>query len=83
MTTWTMAPTLSTKRRVSGARPVSHEGKAASSPGGQKPSLIHRLGPASIALVPFFGGSPTKIDYRKKGTLILTSLLADLVDLRN
>ena len=23
-------------------------------------------------------GSPTKIDYRKKGTLILTSLLADL-----
>ena len=29
---------------------------------------------------PFFGeGSPTKIDYRKKGTLILTSLLEDLV----
>ena len=24
-------------------------------------------------------GSPTKIDYRKKGTLILTSLLEDLV----
>ena len=33
---------------------------------------------------PFLGeGSPTKIDYRKKGTLILTSLLEDLVaDLR-
>ena len=28
----------------------------------------------------FFGeGSPTKIDYRKKGTLILTFLLEDLV----
>ena len=28
---------------------------------------------------PFLGeGSPTKIDYRKKGTLILTSLLEDL-----
>ena len=29
---------------------------------------------------PFLGeGSPTKIDYRKRGTLILTSLLEDLV----
>ena len=29
---------------------------------------------------PFFGeGSPTKIDYRKMGTLILTSLLEDPV----
>ena len=29
---------------------------------------------------PFLGeGSPTAIDYRKKGTLILTSLLEDLV----
>ena len=28
---------------------------------------------------PFFGeGSPTKIDYRKRGTLILTSLLENL-----
>ena len=29
----------------------------------------------------FFGweGSPTKIDYRKKGALIITSLLEDLV----
>ena len=35
----------------------------------------------SSGLVHFFGGegSPTKIDYRKKGTLILTSLLEDLV----
>ena len=33
----------------------------------------------SIADLPFFGeGSPTKIEYRKKGTLILTSLLEDL-----
>ena len=31
-------------------------------------------------LTPFFGeGSPPKIDYRKKGTLILTSPLEDLV----
>ena len=31
---------------------------------------------------PFLGeGSPTKIDYSKKGTLILTSLLEDLVTL--
>ena len=34
----------------------------------------------SGALLPFFGGEfPTKIDYRKKGTLILTSPLEDLV----
>ena len=34
---------------------------------------------ASSALLPFLGeGSPTKIDYRKKGTLILTTLLEDL-----
>ena len=33
----------------------------------------------SSALLPFLGeGSPTKIDYRKKGTLILTSPLEDL-----
>ena len=39
----------------------------------------------SSALLPFifFGweGSPTKIDYRKQGTLILTALLEDLADL--
>ena len=35
----------------------------------------------SSALFPLFWGegSPTKIDYRKKGTLIPTSLLEDLV----
>ena len=34
-----------------------------------------------VDLHPFLGeGSPTKIDYRKKGTLILTSLLEDLVE---
>ena len=32
-----------------------------------------------VPFCPFWGeGSPTKIDYRKKGTLILTSLLQDL-----
>ena len=40
--------------------------------------------PPSSSLLPFFGeGSPTKIDYRKKGTLILTSLLEDLDKLNN
>ena len=36
--------------------------------------------PSNALSHPFFGweGSPTKIDYRKKGTLILTSLLEDL-----
>ena len=34
---------------------------------------------SSALLPPFFGeGSPTKVDYRKKGTLILSSLLEDL-----
>ena len=34
----------------------------------------------SSALLPFLGeGSPTEIDYRKMGSLILTSLLQDLV----
>ena len=39
------------------------------------------LGPPVVPFYPFFGeGSPTKIDDRKKGTLIiLTSLLEDLV----
>ena len=32
----------------------------------------------SSALLPFLGEAPTQIDYRKKGTLILTSLLEDL-----
>ena len=38
--------------------------------------------PSSALSHPFFGweGSPAKIDYRKKGTLILTSLLEDLDD---
>ena len=35
----------------------------------------------SSALLPLFGG-PTKIDYTKKGTLILTSLLEDLAVFR-
>ena len=33
-----------------------------------------------MPIYPFLGeGSPTKIDYRKKGTLMLTFLLEDLV----
>ena len=37
--------------------------------------LVYARSPSS-ALYPFLGeGSPTKIDYRKKGSLILTSLL--------
>ena len=36
--------------------------------------------PSSALSHPFLGeGSPARIDYRKKGTLILTSLLEDLV----
>ena len=38
------------------------------------------LGPPAVPFYPFLReGSPTKIDYRTKGTLILTSLLEDLV----
>ena len=34
-----------------------------------------------MPVYPFWGeGSPTKIDYRKKGTHILTSLLDNLVE---
>ena len=41
--------------------------------------LGKRLGPPVVPFYPFFGeGSPSKIDYRKTGTLILTSLLEDL-----
>ena len=44
-------------------------------------SLLHESRSPSSALSHrfFFGeGSPTRIDYREKGTLILTSLLKDL-----
>ena len=35
-----------------------------------------KLGPPAVPFCPLWGeGSPAKIDYRKKGTLILTSLL--------
>ena len=38
------------------------------------------LGPPIVPFSPLFWGAgfPTKIDYRKKGSLILTSLLEDL-----
>ena len=37
------------------------------------------LGSPVVPFYPFLGeGSPTKVDYRKKGTLIVTSLLAEL-----
>ena len=38
-------------------------------------TITRQSGPSTVS---FLGGSPTKIDYRKKGTLILTSLLEDL-----
>ena len=39
-----------------------------------------RLGPPVVPFCPFLGeGSPTEIDYREKGTLILTFPLEDLV----
>ena len=38
-----------------------------------------KLGRPVVPFFPFWGeGSPTKIDYSKKGTLIPTSLLEDL-----
>ena len=42
--------------------------------------LLRSRSPSSALLSPFLvgRGSPTKIDYRKKGTLILTTLLEDL-----
>ena len=42
-------------------------------------SWLAMLGPPVVLFYPFWGeGSPTKTDYRKKGTLILSSLLEDL-----
>ena len=42
-------------------------------------STHQKLGPPVVPFYPFFGGcSPTKIDYRKNGTLVLSSLLEDL-----
>ena len=41
---------------------------------------LGNLGPPVVPFCPFWGeSSPAKIDYSKKGTLILTSLLEDLV----
>ena len=41
-------------------------------------SIVY-LGPPVVPFYPFLGkDSPTKIDYRKKGALIPTSLLEDL-----
>ena len=46
---------------------------------GQQRKLGNLLGPPVVPFYPFLGeGSPTKIDYRKVGTLILTSLLEEL-----
>ena len=40
-----------------------------------------QLGPPVVPFYPCLGeGSPTKMDYKKKGTLILTSLLEDLAN---
>ena len=54
---------------------------------GVQAGAIHRreaqltyLGPPVVPFCPFLGeGSPTKIGYRTKGTLFVTSLLDDLV----
>ena len=44
------------------------------------PSPGSWLGPPVVPFYPFWGeGSPIKVDYRQKGTLILTSLLEDLI----
>ena len=46
------------------------------------PPFVHTVPSTPSALFPFLeDGSPTKIDYKKKGSLILTSLLKDLGDL--
>ena len=43
-------------------------------------TLVYYTRSPVVPFYPFLGeGSPTKIDYRKKGTLIPTSLLEDLV----
>ena len=56
---------------------MEQECKAAS----QLPQLqFFGLGPPVVPFYPFLGeGSPTKTDYGKKGTLILTTLLEVLV----
>ena len=52
---------------------------AAPSPRRSRRWALVELGPPARGTVSFLGaGSPTKIDYRKKGTLILTSPLEDL-----
>ena len=43
--------------------------------------MVGKLGPPVVPFLTLFGlggQAPTKINYRKKGTLILTSLLEDL-----
>ena len=48
--------------------------------GNIRPFFTFTRCPSSALLSPFLGeGSPTDVDYRKKGTLILTSRLEDLV----
>ena len=63
------ANALRAARKTSGTRRVAFFGMGA----------LLLLGPPVVPFYPFFGeGSPTKIDYRKKDILILTSLLEDL-----
>ena len=46
----------------------------------KKKTSPHCLGPPVVPFYPFFGeGSPTKIEKQTQATLILTSLLEDLV----
>ena len=45
--------------------------------------LVTYLGPPVVPFLPYSGeGSPTKIDYPKKGTLVITSLLEDLATIQ-
>ena len=69
--------------RASASASARRCGRSSGAPLGSIPSFgrVGRSG-ADRTLLPRFarggGGSPTKIDYRKRGTLILTSLLEDL-----
>ena len=72
----------SNSRPFAGLRAAAAGGRYADRPHGSSANGCARLGPPAIGALshPFFGweGSPTKIDYIKKGTLILTSPLVDL-----
>ena len=67
-------------RALDSARPLCDRTSVCSCQRPPNRNLIALGPPARCPLTNFVGweGSPTQIDYRKKGTLILTSLLEDL-----